>query len=89
MTQKTMPRRAPTDEAYAELQQAYDHFNGALFNGALPQCLITLQREKRTCGYFSPERFISLDGRTHGRDRAEPGAVRRRPDHRDHADFVS
>ena len=64
MTLKFLPRRAPTDEAYAELQQAYNHFNEALFDGILPQCLITLQREKRTCGYFSPERFISLDGRT-------------------------
>src|SRR5699024_9851145 len=43
----------PTSEAYDELQIAYDHFNEHLFNNALPQCLITLQREKRTYGYFS------------------------------------
>jgi len=54
----------PTAQNYAELQTAYDHFNQALFDGALPTCLITLQREKRTCGYFSSQRFADLDGRT-------------------------
>lgn len=49
----------PTEEAYGELQAAYDHFNGELFDGRLPGCLITLQREKRTCGYFACERFVN------------------------------
>lgn len=53
----------PTQQAYAELQQAYDHFNQALFDGVLPDCLLTLQREKHTYGYFSRSRFISIDGR--------------------------
>ncbi|KLD35841.1 zinc metalloprotease [Xanthomonas perforans] len=52
----------PTKTAYAELQQAYDHFNRALFRGQLPNCLITLQREKRTFGYFSSIRFVSRVG---------------------------
>ena len=47
----------PTEQAYAELQCAFDHFNGRLFDGQLPQCLLTLQREKKTCGYFSAQRF--------------------------------
>jgi predicted SprT family Zn-dependent metalloprotease len=55
-------RSQPTPQAYAELQLAYDHFNAALFGGQLPGCLITLQREKRTCGYFSRSRFANLDG---------------------------
>jgi LSD1 subclass zinc finger protein len=49
----------PTNETYAELQHAFDHFNQRLFQGALPSCLITLQREKRTYGYFSHRRFVS------------------------------
>ncbi|EKO4043376.1 SprT-like domain-containing protein [Salmonella enterica] len=53
----------PTQQAYEELQVAYDHFNQALFDGALPTCLITLQREKKTYGYFSPERFVHADGK--------------------------
>ncbi|CAG0901739.1 unnamed protein product [Darwinula stevensoni] len=52
----------PTEQAYTELQRAYDWFNKALFEGQLPECLITLQRNKRTMGYFSPERFVTLSG---------------------------
>ena len=47
----------PTEEAYTELQKAYDFFNHALFESKLPPCLITLQRKARTYGYFSPSRF--------------------------------
>lgn len=52
----------PTAQAYAELQQAFDHFNIRLFEGKLPQCLLTLQREKKTCGYFSAQRFGDQEG---------------------------
>ncbi|RMX08164.1 sprT domain-containing protein [Corticibacter populi] len=54
----------PTHVTYDELQRAYDHFNERLFGNGLPACLITLQREKRTCGYFSAQRWASMDGRT-------------------------
>lgn len=56
-----MSNIAPTQQTYSELQQAYDHFND---DGALPHFLITLQREKRTVGYFSAARFASLEGHT-------------------------
>lgn len=52
----------PTQQVYAELQQAFEHFNLTLFDGTLPQCLLTLQREKKTCGYFSAQRFGNHDG---------------------------
>ncbi|NWC90500.1 SprT-like domain-containing protein [Pseudomonas reactans] len=54
----------PTEEAYAELQRAYDFYNDHLFASQerLPACMITYQREKRTMGYFSKGRFIRLDG---------------------------
>lgn len=56
--------KRPTEEAYAELQQAYDHYNSALFGGQLPACLFTFQRQKRTFGYFSKDRFgCRQDGR--------------------------
>lgn len=54
----------PTAEAYAELQHAFDHFNEELFEGKLPDCLFTFQREKRSYGYFSSERFVHRDGKT-------------------------
>lgn len=52
----------PTHQTYAELQQAYEHFNQALFGGKLPNSLITLQREKRSMGYFSSRRFADAQG---------------------------
>lgn len=52
----------PTHQTYSELQHAYDHFNQALFGGQLPSCLITLQREKRSYGYFSSKRFSNAAG---------------------------
>lgn len=48
----------PTRQAYDELQGAFDHYNHRLFGGTLPACLITMQREKRTYGYFSSRRFV-------------------------------
>lgn len=49
--------KAPTDETYTALQQAYEFFNLELYDNELPNCLITLQRRKRACGYFSPRKF--------------------------------
>ena len=57
-----MEAMQPTRELYEELQQAYDFFNRELFSDLLPGCLLTLQRKKRTCGYFSRERFVNQDG---------------------------
>jgi predicted SprT family Zn-dependent metalloprotease len=52
----------PTEQAYTELQSAYDFFNARLFDGQLPPCLMTFQRKNRTYGYFSGERWNSLTG---------------------------
>ena len=64
LTAQTSAR--PTQQTYAELQRAYDFFNEQLFAGVLgqrlPPCVITLQREKATCGYFSQERFGNKAG---------------------------
>lgn len=54
----------PTETTYAELRLAYDAFNERLFEGELPACLLTLQREKRTYGYFSRDRFGMKSGQT-------------------------
>jgi predicted SprT family Zn-dependent metalloprotease len=54
----------PTLDNYNEWQAAYDHFNAELFGGKLPECLITLQREKRTYGYFCKDRFESRETTT-------------------------
>lgn len=50
----------PTRDNYETLQRAYDFFNEELFGGALPQCLITLQRKNKAMGYYSAARFRSM-----------------------------
>lgn len=52
----------PTVTTYAELQQIFDTLNERLFDGSLKPCLMTLQREKQTMGYFSHRRFVASDG---------------------------
>jgi predicted SprT family Zn-dependent metalloprotease len=56
--------RTPTEQTYETLQAAFAYFNRGLFNGALPDCLITLQRQAKTFGYFSPRKFAAIDGDT-------------------------
>ena len=52
----------PTEQTYTELQTAFDWFNQKLFKSELPSCLITLQRQKRTMGYYSRDRFVDSSG---------------------------
>ncbi len=47
----------PTNETYDTLNAAYSFFNKELFNGKLPTCLITMQRNGKSRGYFCAERF--------------------------------
>ena len=54
---------SPTETTYQEFQLAYNWFNQKLFDGQLPPCLITLQREKQSYGYFSSNRFVSSQGK--------------------------
>ena len=51
----------PTTETYRHFRHAYNFFNWVLFAGALPDCLITIQRHKGAYGYFSRSRFESFD----------------------------
>jgi len=51
-----------TKHVYTTFDDAYKFFNEKLFDGALPDCLITLQRTARSRGHFSPERFKKREG---------------------------
>jgi hypothetical protein len=53
----------PTRRTYTALQAAVWHFNRALLDGALPSCLVTLQRRSGSLGYFAAEK---LQNRTDG-----------------------
>jgi predicted SprT family Zn-dependent metalloprotease len=46
-----------TPAEYSGLQTAFDHLNGALFGGELPNVFITYQRRAHSGGYFGPNRF--------------------------------
>ena len=73
------PMIANPTRTYTSLDAAYDHFNRELFGGQLPPCLITMQRHKGAYGYFSGERFASLDNPAGSdrRNRPEPRPLRR------------
>ena len=53
-----------TKETYLSLEEAYFEFNKRLFGGSLPECLITLQREKKTLGYYHAQIFEGKNGNT-------------------------
>lgn len=74
----TLPIK-PTRETYDRLQQAYEHFNKALFGGILPNALITLQRRKGTYGYFAGARFHHDDGRAADEIALNPSTFANRP----------
>jgi hypothetical protein len=80
----------PTNTAYTELQTAYDFFNGRIFGGELPACLITMQRKKSTYGYYCKERFINIANLTgvdlrnelsHPQDAARTDEIAMNPEH--------
>ena len=52
----------PTKETYDDFNKAYDFFNKRLFGGTLPRCLITMQRQKKSYGYFSGDRWAQASG---------------------------
>ena len=54
--------KSPTHETYGQFQTAYDNLNSELFENKLPRCLITLQRQRSSYGYFSAGRFGRKDG---------------------------
>jgi predicted SprT family Zn-dependent metalloprotease len=69
----------PTRETYDPLQQAYENLNRSLFAGELPNCLITLQRSKKSFGYFCGDRFGRADGTLTDEIALNPSHFRDRP----------
>jgi predicted SprT family Zn-dependent metalloprotease len=69
----------PTRETYDPLQQAYETLNRFLFEGELPNCLITLQRTKKSYGYFCGDRVGRADGTLTDEIALNPSHFRDRP----------
>lgn len=61
-TRQVEQKLDPMPQSYGPLRRAWGVFNRKLFGGALPPCLVTLQRRKRSLGYFAGRRFKSADG---------------------------
>lgn len=57
-----MPQLSPTNELYAPLVKAYDHFNSVLFSDELPPVILTLQRKKNVMGFFAAKRWGNARG---------------------------
>jgi hypothetical protein len=70
---------SPTSVFYGALQRAFDHFNGELFEGKLPHCLMTLRSASRVYGYHHADRFISLQGEKLDELGLHPGFFTLRP----------
>jgi hypothetical protein len=49
---------AITPVEYGGVQEAFDHFNGELFGGELPDCFFVYQRRSHSGGHFAPNRFV-------------------------------
>jgi len=79
MSDPTNSAIKPTRETYDPLQLAYEALNRALFEGALPNCLITLQRHKKSYGYFCGDRFARTDGTLSDEIALNPSHFRDRP----------
>lgn len=53
----------PTQEIYTALQFAYTFMNEQLFAGKLQDCILTFQRDTRTMGFYSSDRWVSQNGK--------------------------
>ena len=50
----------PTQDVATEWQEAYNFFNRELFDGELPECLITVKAQPMSRGYFAWDRWENL-----------------------------
>src|SRR5437879_6486185 len=56
---RSKPR--PTPEQIRAYQTMYDHFNGTLFKGALPDVILNFSRRARSRGFFAPRRWCKYE----------------------------
>jgi predicted SprT family Zn-dependent metalloprotease len=47
----------PTRQQFAAYEQMFAYFNGRLFGGELPACLLNFSRRSKTYGFFAPSRW--------------------------------
>lgn len=69
----------PTHATYDPLAEAFDWFNGKLFAGKLPHCMLTLRNYGKAHGYFSHQRFGTADGDQADEIALNPRDILKRP----------
>lgn len=52
------PTTNPSLQLYTTFSIAYEFFNDQLYNGALPNCLLLLERSRTAKGFFEAQRFV-------------------------------
>lgn len=55
----------PTREIWDKYQEAFDYFNGQLFDGKLSSCILNLDAKGRSMGHFTPKRWHKGDITSH------------------------
>lgn len=63
-----LARPVDPTEHYATLQQAFRHFNDALFEGKIPPVIFTMQRKNRMAGFYHAGIFNERGVREHRAD---------------------
>jgi SprT-like family len=53
--------KTPTEALYGDLQKAFNTFNKELFEGKLPDVMITIAKARNKRGYFHPDQFKHRD----------------------------
>jgi predicted SprT family Zn-dependent metalloprotease len=69
----------PTLEMSDDLQNLFDQFNWQLFGRCLKNAMVVLQRKPRSYGYFSPQRYNELTGKTSDEIALNPVYINTRP----------
>lgn len=74
-----MKDTSPTIATYSGLQDAYDFYNDRLFNGELPDCVITYQRQNNSYGYHCGKRWGNSVGEKTDEIAMNPAYLATRP----------
>lgn len=73
--------KTPTQRTYNGLQEAFNLYNETLFDGILPECMITMQRKNGAYGYAASSRFIPNEERQEGDDLVTVDEIAMNPSH--------
>jgi hypothetical protein len=56
----------PTQAQYMAFQRMFSYFNAKLFDGSLPEPMLTFSRKSKASGFFAPDRWSARDDEKRG-----------------------